>query len=159
MPEIQVFVPENSTISEPLLIQRQPIVGIDGTFSMWTLFLGLFAGRRGASLVVLYNVAHHLESWRESVGYSFPAVVIDTIWNLVFVIVSVAMLIWSRSEKPNVPVRVWICVYALQCLVHVLLMWKEYRRRNRRVTIAESLASSESSVEGDSTNTTPPRIR
>ncbi len=50
-------------------------------------------------------------------------------WNLAFVVVSAAVLIWTVHERPNVPVRVWICGYALQCLIHVGLVWFEYRRR------------------------------
>lgn len=115
---------------------------------MLSMFLGLFAGRRGASMIVRENVALQLEDWREDFGYSLPVVVFDTIWNLVFVVVSVIMLIWTVVEKPNVPVRVWICVYSLQCVVHVVLTWKEYKRRNRRITIAESLNGSDSSSGG-----------
>lgn len=53
-------------------------------------------------------------------------------WNLAFVIVSVVMVGCTLDESTNVPIRVWVCGYGLQCLVHVVLVWVEYRRRNRR---------------------------
>lgn len=46
-----------------------------------------------------------------------------------------AMLVYARKERPNVPIRVWICVYAAQCLVHVVLVWVEYQRRNIRTVV------------------------
>ncbi|KAJ1425344.1 Beta-Casp domain-containing protein [Sesbania bispinosa] len=51
---------------------------------------------------------------------------------MAFVVVSVAMLACTIDERPNTPIRVWIVGYALQCLVHVVLVWLEYRRRYRR---------------------------
>ncbi|KAL5555922.1 hypothetical protein UlMin_038158 [Ulmus minor] len=50
--------------------------------------------------------------------------------NTAFVVVSVVMLIISADERPNMPIRLWICGYAFQCLVHVVLVGLEYRRRN-----------------------------
>ncbi|KAL5556433.1 hypothetical protein UlMin_038669 [Ulmus minor] len=35
-----------------------------------------------------------------------------------------------RETAPNTPIRLWICGYAFQCLVHVVLVGLEYRRRN-----------------------------
>ena len=51
---------------------------------------------------------------------------------MTFVVASIVMLIWSVNEKPNVPLRVWICGYALQCVVNIVLVWLEYRRRSVR---------------------------
>ena len=53
-------------------------------------------------------------------------------WNMAFVVVTAVMLACTTAERPNTPIRVWIVGYALQCLVHVLLVWLEYRRRSRR---------------------------
>ena len=58
------------------------------------------------------------------------------LWNTAFVAVSVVMLICTVDERPNTLIRLWICGYALQCLVHVVLVWLEYRRRNTRRTSA-----------------------
>ncbi|KAJ3699363.1 hypothetical protein LUZ61_003068 [Rhynchospora tenuis] len=35
----------------------------------------------------------------------------------------------SGDEKPETPIRVWIAGYGIQCLVHVVLVWTEFRRR------------------------------
>ncbi|KAL6180736.1 hypothetical protein ACLB2K_047396 [Fragaria x ananassa] len=64
--------------------------------------------------------------------YSKPVVALDMMWNTAFVVVSVVMLILTRDERPNTPIRLWICGYALQCFVHVALVWVEYRRRTSR---------------------------
>ena len=69
------------------------------------------------------------------------------LWNAAFVLVSVTMLVVTAKERPNTPIRIWICGYSLQCLVHVILVWLEYRRRNtRRGRDAES---QQQSVEGE----------
>ncbi|RRT55475.1 hypothetical protein B296_00048442, partial [Ensete ventricosum] len=63
---------------------------------------------------------------------SRPVVALDIGWNLAFAAVSVAVLGATTRERPNTPLRVWVAGYALQCVVHVLLVWAEYRRRRRR---------------------------
>nr|GMC88573.1 E3 ubiquitin-protein ligase At4g11680-like isoform X1 [Ipomoea batatas] len=63
-------------------------------------------------------------------GYSRPFVVLDVIWNLAFVVVSVFMLLTTIGERPSAPLRLWIGGYALQCLLHVGFVWVEYQRRN-----------------------------
>ncbi|XP_044489789.1 E3 ubiquitin protein ligase RIE1-like [Mangifera indica] len=97
------------------------------------LLLGRVTGRaRGPSMLVRETAARELEERRADWGYSKPVVALDMLWNTAFVVVSVAMLIVTIDEKPNTPIRLWICGYALQCLVHVVLVWLEYRRRNTR---------------------------
>ncbi|KAL7149545.1 hypothetical protein ABFS83_05G048400 [Erythranthe nasuta] len=88
--------------------------------------------RGGASVMVRETAARELEERRADWGYSKPVVALDIMWNLSFVIVSVIMLICTAEENPGVPIRVWVCGYALQCLVHVVLVWIEYNRRNSR---------------------------
>lgn len=78
------------------------------------------------------TAARELEERRADWGYSKPVVALDIMWNLAFVVVSVVMLICTAKEIPNVPVRVWVCGYAAQCLVHVVLVWVEFNRRNSR---------------------------
>ncbi|KAE9455850.1 hypothetical protein C3L33_12242, partial [Rhododendron williamsianum] len=41
-------------------------------------------------------------------GYSKPFLVLDVIWNLAFVLVSVFVLLITFREKPSTPLRVWI---------------------------------------------------
>lgn len=81
-------------------------------------------------MVVRETAARELEERRADWGYSKPVVALDIMWNLCFVVVSVVMLICTARENPNVPIRVWVCGYAVQCLVHVVLVWVEYNRRN-----------------------------
>lgn len=64
-------------------------------------------------------------------GYSKPFLVLDIIWNLAFVLVSVFVLLISVREKPSTPLRVWICGYALQCLLHVGFVYLECQRRHQ----------------------------
>lgn len=96
------------------------------------LLLGRAAGRRGPSMLVRETAARELEERRADWGYSKPVVALDMTWNMAFVVVSAVMLACTVDDKPNTPIRLWICGYALQCLVHAVLVWVEYRRRNRR---------------------------
>lgn len=105
--------------------------------SSWTaqpsnlaVLLGRVTGRHGPSMLVRETAARELEQRRVNWGYSKPVVAVDIMWNSVFVVVSIAMLVLTNNERPNTPIRLWICGYALQCLVHVVLVWLEYRRRN-----------------------------
>lgn len=85
-------------------------------------------------MLVRETAARELEERRADWGYSKPVVALDMMWNLAFVVVSIVMLLYTMKEHPNTPIRLWICGYALQCLVHVVLVWLEYRRRNMRRT-------------------------
>lgn len=63
-------------------------------------------------------------------GYSRPFLFLDMIWNLAFVVVSVFVLLVTVRERPSTPLRLWVCGYALQCLLHVGFVWDEYQRRS-----------------------------
>ncbi|KAG2312778.1 hypothetical protein Bca52824_024335 [Brassica carinata] len=91
--------------------------------------IGRASGRRGASMVVRETAAQELEERRAVWGYSKPVVALDMLWNTAFVVAAVVTLLISTEEEPNVPIRIWICGYALQCLVHVVLVWLEFRKR------------------------------
>jgi hypothetical protein len=95
-----------------------------------TPVLALLLGRRGPSVLVRETAARELEERRADWGYSKPVVLLDIAWNTVFVLVAAVMLGFTVDENPNTPIRLWICGYAVQCLVHVALVWLEYRRRN-----------------------------
>ncbi|EHA8589758.1 E3 ubiquitin protein ligase RIE1-like [Cocos nucifera] len=100
--------------------------------------LGRALGQRGPSMLVRETTALQLEERRADWAYSRPVVALDIAWNLAFVAVSVAVLGATIDEQPNTPVRLWIAGYALQCLVHVVLVWAEYRRRSgRRLRVEE----------------------
>ncbi|XP_022776478.1 E3 ubiquitin protein ligase RIE1 isoform X2 [Durio zibethinus] len=125
-----------STASDPhapLLRSRQPDASAARPATL-ALLLGRTMGRRGASMMVRETAARELEERRADWGYSKPVVALDMLWNTAFVAVSVVMLICTVDESPNTPIRLWICGYALQCLVHVVLVWLEYRRRTNRRT-------------------------
>ncbi|KAL9166683.1 hypothetical protein ABFS82_05G046900 [Erythranthe guttata] len=125
--------------TSPLLRPRQPSSSSSAAAarpSSLSLLLSRVASttqrRGGASVMVRETAARELEERRADWGYSKPVVALDIMWNLSFVIVSVIMLICAAEENPGVPIRVWVCGYALQCLVHVVLVWIEYNRRNSR---------------------------
>ncbi|KAJ4960972.1 hypothetical protein NE237_020882 [Protea cynaroides] len=121
-------------VSEPLLQPRQAS-NTDSTTRPTTLalLLGRATGRRGPSMLVRETAAQQLEQRRADWGYSRPVVALDIAWNLAFIVTSLVLLVCTTNEQPNTPIRVWICVYALQCMVHVVLVWLEYRRRNMRM--------------------------
>ncbi|XP_047330444.1 E3 ubiquitin protein ligase RIE1-like [Impatiens glandulifera] len=131
----------------PLLRPRQG--GDVGTGqAALAMLIGRATGRRGPSMLVRETAVMELEERRVDWGYSKPVVALDLTWNLAFVVVSVVMLIRTAQERPNVPIRVWIIGYMLQCLVHVVLVLVEYRRRIRRGIRVEdgSQIASQSSV-------------
>jgi len=94
------------------------------------------AGSRGLnrepSRQVRESAAAHLEERQNDWAYSRPVVLLDLLWNLAFLLAATAVMILSRDERPEVPLRLWIVGYALQCIVHMLCVSLEYRRRRQR---------------------------
>ncbi|KAL3697390.1 hypothetical protein R1sor_011466 [Riccia sorocarpa] len=84
---------------------------------------------REPSMLVRETAAEQLEERQSDWAYSRPVVVLDLIWNLAFVVVAFVVLILSKEEKPRTPLRVWVLGYALQCILHMLCVCCEYRRR------------------------------
>ncbi|KAL5707694.1 hypothetical protein ACHQM5_018563 [Ranunculus cassubicifolius] len=62
-------------------------------------------------------------------AYSKPVIVVDVIWNLAFVFVSIVVMVMNMKECPSTPIRVWITGYSLQCLLHVGFVYVENRQR------------------------------
>ncbi|KAA3460157.1 E3 ubiquitin-protein ligase [Gossypium australe] len=87
---------------------------------------------REPSMLVRETAAEQLEERQSDWAYSKPVVVLDIIWNFAFVAVSVGVLLSSREERPDTPLRLWIIGYALQCLLHMVCVCVEYRRRRRQ---------------------------
>lgn len=83
-------------------------------------------------MLVRETAAEQLEERQSDWAYSKPVVILDIIWNFAFVAVAVAVLVLSRNEDPNMPLRLWILGYALQCVLHMICVCVEYRRRRRR---------------------------
>ncbi|KAF8104833.1 hypothetical protein N665_0166s0018 [Sinapis alba] len=105
---------------------------------------------REPSMLVREAAAEQLEERQSDWAYSKPIVVLDVVWNLAFVSVAAAVLVMSRNEHPIMPLRVWLLGYALQCVLHMVCVCVEYRRRNRmrtngRRTTSRSSSSSSSS--------------
>ncbi|KAJ0256857.1 E3 ubiquitin-protein ligase [Hirschfeldia incana] len=110
---------------------------------------------REPSMVVREAAAEQLEERQSDWAYSKPIVVLDIVWNLAFVSVAAAILVMARNENPIMPLRVWLLGYALQCVLHMVCVLIEYRRRNRVRTSRttprsrSSSSSSSSSMEED----------
>ncbi|XP_010553505.1 PREDICTED: E3 ubiquitin-protein ligase At1g12760-like isoform X2 [Tarenaya hassleriana] len=100
---------------------------------------------RQPSMLVRETAAEQLEVRQSDWAYSKPVVVLDIVWNLAFVAVATAVIVLSRDEKPNMPLRVWIVGYALQCVLHMVCVCVEYRRRRVRSPRSRSSSSSSSS--------------
>ncbi|KFK33397.1 hypothetical protein AALP_AA5G007500 [Arabis alpina] len=122
----------------------------------FAVLLGRITGHRAPSMLVRETAARALEERRIDWGYSKPVVAADILWNTVLVLVSAVMLVGTVEERPNEPIRVWICGYGLQCLIHVVLVWSEYWRRNSRLRARdlESGEETEFDYEQDSDNST-----
>jgi len=102
---------------------------------------------REPSMLVREAAAEQLEERQSDWAYSKPVVVLDFVWNLAFVVVATAVLVLSSDENPNMPLRVWIIGYGLQCMMHMVCVCVEYRRRNsrRRRDLSPRSSSSSSS--------------
>ncbi|KFK31927.1 hypothetical protein AALP_AA6G177200 [Arabis alpina] len=87
---------------------------------------------REPSMLVRETAAEQLEERQSDWAYSKPVVFLDILWNLAFVAIGVAVLILSRDEMPNMPLRVWIVGYGVQCGLHMACVCVEYRRRQMR---------------------------
>nr|VDD29192.1 unnamed protein product [Brassica oleracea] len=87
---------------------------------------------REPSMLVRESAAEQLEERQSDWAYSKPVVVLDFVWNLAFIAVAAAVLVLSSVEKPNTPLRAWTVGYGLQCVVHMVCVCVEYRRRSNR---------------------------
>jgi hypothetical protein len=112
------------------------------------------AGSRGLnrepSRQVRESAAAHLDERQNDWAYSRPVVLLDLLWNLAFLLVATAVMILSRDERPEVPLRLWIVGYALQCIVHMLCVSLEYRRRRQQRAATPSDTPVETSLSNDS---------
>ncbi|CAH8325305.1 unnamed protein product [Eruca vesicaria subsp. sativa] len=86
---------------------------------------------RESSVRVRETAAEEIEERQSEWAYSKPVIVLDVLWNLAFVFVTVGVVWFSSEEDPRVPLRFWIVGYNLQCLIHVVCVVAEYRRRGR----------------------------
>ncbi|VVB07673.1 unnamed protein product [Arabis nemorensis] len=109
---------------------------------------------REPSMLVRETAAEQLEERQSDWAYSKPVVFLDILWNLAFLAIGVAVLILSRDERPNMPLRVWVVGYGIQCGLHMSCVCVEYRRRQMRrrrgsgYRLSSSASSPSSSEDG-----------
>ncbi|KAG8493119.1 hypothetical protein CXB51_010648 [Gossypium anomalum] len=101
-----------------------------------TAQLAMPGRQRGGPVLSRDTAAREQEEQRVDCGYSKSVVALDMMWNAAFVALSVVMLPSTMDEKPNTPIRLWVCCYALLCMLHVVFVWWEYRWSNTRTTSA-----------------------
>ncbi|KAI4367912.1 hypothetical protein MLD38_016538 [Melastoma candidum] len=122
------------SITSPLLSPQSRSPSRPGLFNA-TLFLRRTgSGRvlREPSMRVRETAAEQLEERQTDWAYSKPVVILDVIWNFAFITATIVVMVVSRDERPSMPLRVWIAGYAFQCLLHVVCVVDEFRRRERR---------------------------
>ncbi|RDY09204.1 E3 ubiquitin-protein ligase, partial [Mucuna pruriens] len=60
-------------------------------------------------------------------AYSRAVLVLDLAWNLAFVVVTAAVLLSTLRERPSTPLRLWLCGYAFECVLHMAFVYFEFR--------------------------------
>lgn len=63
----------------------------------------------------------------EGCAYSRAVLVVDMVWNLAFVVAAAGVLLFTLHERPSTPLRLWLCGYAFECLLHMAFVYSEYR--------------------------------
>ncbi|XP_021767328.1 E3 ubiquitin-protein ligase At1g63170-like [Chenopodium quinoa] len=81
------------------------------------------------SVMVRESAAQQIEERQSDWAYSTPIVVLDLLWNTIFVFVAIAIMILSGDEKTQVPLRLWLVGYGFQCILHMVCVCVEYKRR------------------------------
>ncbi|PWA86354.1 zinc finger, C3HC4 type [Artemisia annua] len=84
---------------------------------------------REPSMLVRETAAEQLEERQSDWAYSKPVVILDLVWNFAFVVVAFVVLVLSQDEVPVTWLRVWVVGYGVQCVVHMVCVWSEYRNR------------------------------
>ncbi|KAL0770054.1 hypothetical protein Bca101_035204 [Brassica carinata] len=105
---------------------------------------------RESSVRVRETAAEQIEERQSEWAYSKPVIVLDVLWNLAFVFVTVGVVWLSSGEDPRAPLRFWIIGYNLQCLIHVGCVVAEYRRRGSNRDLDSGLSSGQGSREDES---------
>ncbi|XP_024992853.1 E3 ubiquitin-protein ligase At1g63170-like [Cynara cardunculus var. scolymus] len=120
-----------STTSDAIFRSRQFVRGTPSLRGA-ARFLRRASSRRmlrEPSMRVRESAAEQIEERQTDWAYSRPIVILDLIWNLAFIVVSISVLIMSRKEDPQRPLRLWIVGYACQCLLHMVCVCVEYKHR------------------------------
>ncbi|KAI8025683.1 E3 ubiquitin-protein ligase [Camellia lanceoleosa] len=94
---------------------------------------------REPELRVRDAAAEQIEERQSDWACSRPIVILDLLWNFAFVFVALSVLVVSRKESPTMPLRLWIVGYALQCVLHMVCVSVEYKRRRQQRISPDSL--------------------
>lgn len=89
---------------------------------------------REPSMRVRESAAEQIEERQSDWAYSKPIVILDLIWNLAFVIASIFFLTMDRNKSSSILLRIWIIGYAVQCVIHMVCVSVECKRRYHRRT-------------------------
>eukprot|EP00271_Cylindrocystis_brebissonii_P010181 TRINITY_DN2628_c0_g1_i1.p1 TRINITY_DN2628_c0_g1~~TRINITY_DN2628_c0_g1_i1.p1 ORF type:complete len:398 (+),score=85.99 TRINITY_DN2628_c0_g1_i1:243-1436(+) len=96
--------------------------------------------------VTTREAAHdHLGELFTDIMYSYTVVTIDLVFSLAFLAVIGIVLLFSRLEVPPFPLRVWLFLYSIRCVIHVIYVVSKYhgvREYRRRQAAARARASS-----------------
>ncbi|XP_049399305.1 E3 ubiquitin-protein ligase At1g63170-like [Solanum stenotomum] len=79
--------------------------------------------------LMMHEPSEQIDDRQSNWAYSKPVVVIDLLWNFMYIIAAMVVLVLSKNENPEMPLRVWIIGYSLLCMVHVVSVYLEFRRR------------------------------
>ncbi|KAL9234444.1 hypothetical protein vseg_009316 [Gypsophila vaccaria] len=95
------------------------------------------------SLRVRHSAAQEIMERRRELTESKPTVVGDLVWNVISVFLIIYAMIVSNDEVTEVPLRLWLIVHAVLCVVHVVCVFAEFRRRRRpnAAVVGPSLSS------------------
>ncbi|KAK6920184.1 Zinc finger, RING-type [Dillenia turbinata] len=110
-------------------------------------FLGRRRAMRETSARVRETAAEQLEERHSDWAYSKPIVILDIVWNSCFIVLATTVMVLSGFELPSMPLRLWIVGYALQCVLHVLCVCLEYKRR-RGFPVSDSSSSLDAGNDG-----------
>ncbi|KAI5067331.1 hypothetical protein GOP47_0018300 [Adiantum capillus-veneris] len=139
--------PSTSSIADDSMVDTSPLLGnstpspqrspgnLRGGLSGAARFLRQASNRRmmrEPSMMVREAAAEQLEERQSDWAYSKPVVILDLIWNLAFVMVAAVIIGLSKNELPSTPLRLWVCGYCLQCVLHMVCVCVEYRRRHQQ---------------------------
>ncbi|CAL0313384.1 unnamed protein product [Lupinus luteus] len=156
----------SNTYSDDGATDRTPILGDSGSSAdesnglprrqgiyQAARFLRQASGQRmmrEPSVMVRETAAEQLEERQSDWAYSKPVVVLDILWNFAFVATGATVLVLSLNETPSIPLMVWVIGYALQCILHVVCVSIEFRkrRRNRRDESNSNATAAQDGVDG-----------
>ncbi|KAK9742916.1 hypothetical protein RND81_03G205400 [Saponaria officinalis] len=124
MSTTDIDTPTTNNTTTPLL----------STSSDGTSFLRRVNSRRmisQQSLRIRQSAAQQIIERRRELSESKSSVVVDLIWNTFSVLIVISVMIISKDEMTQVPLRLWLVVHAVLCILHMICVYAEYRRRNQ----------------------------